>query len=66
MIKISTAIYCMIMIPIILWFLSDFFGTTEGSYLFPSKEKYEMGLSGLAAIIVAIIFNLIWGGIYWW
>ena len=52
------------MTALFIWFLSDFF--SESYYSFSSKHKYNVGCVGAIVIIVAIVFNLIWGGFFWW
>lgn len=64
MIKITTIFYIIVMTALFIWFLINFF--SESHYDFGSKHKYSVGYIGAIAIIIAIVFNLIWGGIFWW
>jgi len=66
MVKTSTVFYIIIMTALLVWFIVDIFTTTHGGEFIHGKNKGEMGMVSMIIIIVAVIFNSIWGGIFWW
>jgi hypothetical protein len=58
MIQITTLVYCIIMAPLVYYtFKPD---RSYGDY------NFTKGLGNVVAFIGIIVFNLIWGGIFWW
>jgi hypothetical protein len=66
MVKTSTVFYIIIMTAFTVWFIADLFSTTYGGQFIQGKNKGEMGMMSMIIIISAVIFNMIWGGIFWW
>jgi len=66
MIHWNLVVYIIVMILLIIWWIKDFLNEYSGGGLFSSGRRAETGLEGIAAIILAIFFTLIWGGIFWW
>jgi membrane protein DedA with SNARE-associated domain len=54
------------MLALLIWFLSDFFASWSGGNFTQGKKSGELGIISLLVIVIAVIFNLIWGGIFWW
>jgi hypothetical protein len=46
-----------------MWFFRDLFMPANGII---TKKKGEIGCEGIFAIILWILYTLIWGGIFWW
>lgn len=65
-IKVHIAIYALITLALLVWFLVDLFSIHHGGEFFSGKRKGEMGLLNAFIIIVWFAFTLIWGGIFWW
>jgi hypothetical protein len=66
MIRWSWIVYIIVMLALLIWFLSDFFASWSGGNFSSGKKSGEMGIVSLLVIVIAVIFNLIWGGIFWW
>jgi len=65
-IKINVAIYAVIALALLVWFLVDLFSVHHGSQFSSGKKSGEMGFTGAVIIIIWFAFTLIWGGFYWW
>jgi len=66
MVKISTVIYIVVTLAFLVWFLYGLFKTNRGGDFWPGKRSGELGFACLGAIILWVIFTLIFGGIVWW
>jgi hypothetical protein len=63
MIRISTLIFIVVTVVFVMWFFRDLFMPANGII---TKKKGEIGCEGIFAIILWILYTLIWGGIFWW
>lgn len=66
MIHWSTVVYIIVMILLVIWWLKDFLDGNSGGGLWSHGRRKESGIEGIIAIILIIVFTLIWGGIFWW
>ncbi len=65
-IHLNTFIYIIISLVIFALFIDDFCTSYSGGMFSSGKNKYSIGAYGILAIILEIIFTLIWGGFFWW
>lgn len=63
MVRLSTLIFVVVTVLFVLWFFRDFYLPAHGII---NKNSGEIGCEGAFAIILWILFTLIWGGIFWW
>jgi len=65
-ISIQTLIYIVISLLFLISFLSDFFASWSGGNFSHGKKSGELGFVGALAIVIWLLFTLIYGGFFWW
>jgi hypothetical protein len=65
-IKVNVAIYIVVALALLIWFIVDLFREESGGMFWPGKRKGDLGFGGLFAGLLLIMFTLVWGGFFWW